>query len=351
MTRKVHFAVCGAGNVGRPLLQMIERSRRQIAAEQGVELVCTGISDSRGCALDPQGLSIAEVLEAKAALGSVACTASHGYIDMTAHEMLKQCGAELMVEALPADIKEAEPGLSLILTGIALGMDVVIVDKPPLALHWETVFQQAGRNGRLIRYGAAANAGLHTLEMGKLLGRTGELIEFSGIFNSTCPYVLEKMQKGMSFEQAIANAQALGIAERDYRTDTEGYDVAEKTVIHANAFWGTAFTLHDVDRQGISEISREMLEEADRGGKVWRFIGRADLANRYLSAKPELVDKDSPLGKAGWHDKAICMQTKSQGIQICYGIGAADTATPGTMLMDMLSVVNARNKKPVFKRG
>ena len=122
-------------------------------------------------------------------------------------------------------------------------------------------------------------------------------------------------------------------------------------MIHANAFWGTAFTLHDVNRQGISEISREMLEEADRSGKVWRFIGRANLANRYLSAKPELVDKDSPLGKAGWHDKAICMQTRSQGIQICYGIGAADTATPGTMLMDLLSIVNARNKKPDFKRS
>ena len=64
-------------------------------------------------------------------------------------------------------------------------------------------------------------------------------------------------------KQAIANAQALGIAERDYRTDIEGYDVAEKTVIHANAFWGTAFTLHDADRQGISEISRGMLEEMD----------------------------------------------------------------------------------------
>lgn len=344
MTRKVHLAICGAGNVGRPLLQMIERSRHQIVAEQGVELVCTGISDSRGCALDPQGLSIADVLEAKAAFGSVACTASHGYMDMTVHEMLKRCDAELMVEALPANIKEAEPGLSLILAGITLGMDVVIADKPPLALHWETIFQQADRSGRIIRYGAAANAGLHTLEMGKLLGQTGELIEFSGIFNSTCPYVLEKMQEGMSFEQAIANARAIGIAERDYQADTEGYDVAEKTVIHANAFWGTAFTLHDVDRQGISEISREMLEEADRNGKVWRFIGRADLASRYLSAKPELVDKDSPLGKAGWQDKAICMQTRSQGTQICYGIGAADTATPGTMLMDMLSIVSARKK-------
>ena len=88
MTRKVHFAICGAGNVGRPLLQMIERSRHKIAEEQDIELICTGISDSHGCALNPQGLSIAEVLEAKAALGSVACTASHGHIGMTAHEML-----------------------------------------------------------------------------------------------------------------------------------------------------------------------------------------------------------------------------------------------------------------------
>ena len=76
----------------------------------------------------------------------------------------------------------------------------------------------------------------------------------------------------------------------------------------------------------ISGISRGMLEEADRSGKVWRFIGRAGLANHYLSAKPELVDKDSPLGKTGWRDKAICMQTRSQGTQICCGIGAADTA-------------------------
>lgn len=165
---------------------------------------------------------------------------------------------------------------------------------------------------------------------------------FAGIFNCTCPYLLEKMQEGMSFEQALSNAQTLGIVERDYRTDTEGYDVAEKTVIHANSFWGTNYTLSDVNRQGISEISREMLEDAEKAGKVWRFIGRADLASGYLSAKPELVDKDSPLGKAGWNDKAICMRTRSQGTQICYSIGATDTSTPGTVLMDMLSIIKRR---------
>ena len=148
MTHKVHFAICGAGNAGRPLLQMIEGNRQQLAAEQGIELVCTGIADSQGCAINPEGLSIPDALAAKTAFGSVACTAYHGYQGMTAMNMLKQCGAQLMVEALPANSADGEPGLSLILAGTALGMDVVIADKLPLALHWKSIFHEADQNGR-----------------------------------------------------------------------------------------------------------------------------------------------------------------------------------------------------------
>lgn len=343
MQKKVKFALLGFGNVGRPLLELLDAEKDRIAQRQHLEFICTGVSDSKGCAVDKNGLDMRAVFAARATSGSVGNTAHAGHMGMHGKEMLDAAGADLLVEALPPNIVNGEPGFSLLLHALDLGMDVVTSNKSHLALYWKEIFTHAKKNRLFIRYGASSNAALHTLELGKFLGSTGELLEFSGIFNSTCPYVLEQMQNGLDFSTAIKEAQDLGIAEKEYTVDTDGWDVAEKTVIQANTFWDTNFTLKDVDRSGIAEITRADLLKAQQEGKVWRFVGRARVGeNSYLSAKPECVPVDSFLGKASWHDKAICLTTRSQGIQLCYSMGAAETATPGTVLMDMISVALLR---------
>ncbi len=95
-----------------------------------------------------------------------------------------------------------------------------------------------------------------------------------GIVNGTTNYILDRMDsEGASFEEALADAQALGYAEADPTADIEGYDAAQKAAILASLAFHTTVPLESVHREGITEIDtaksrrprRRLRRQAARG--------------------------------------------------------------------------------------
>ena len=218
---------------------------------------------------------------------------------------------------------------------------MVTANKAPLALHWKELFSLAAQQGLQIRYGTAASAGLPTLEMGKLLGRCGELLEFGGIFNASCMYVFDAMGQGQSFDMAVQGAKAGGFLEPDPSMDLDGWDTAMKTVIQANTYWDQAYTLADVAIQGICGLTQADMIDAKSRGEVWCMVGRAVQnldGSLKLTAGPERVPADHPLARAHWSDKVLWMQTRTQGGQVHHCIGASASSTPGNMYLDLVTI-------------
>ena len=83
-----------------------------------------------------------------------------------------------------------------------------------------------------------------------------ELRGFSGVLNSTSNVVLTEMEKGLSFDEAVRRAQALGIAETDPANDLDGWDSAVKVVALAIILMGVPVKLEQVRRTGIRELER-----------------------------------------------------------------------------------------------
>ena len=339
MTKVIKLAITGFGNAVKPLVELFVSERERLLKNAGVAFTLVGAADSRGAIVAPEGISAEDLLRVRADTGSVSNFPQFGYPNMTALEMIGKCNADLLVEGLPPNLPTAEPGYSHIKQALQLGMHVVTANKAPLALHWTELNDLAIEAGVQLRVGSAASAGLPTIEMGRLLGKTGELLEMAGIFNATCQYILEGMRDGQSYEDALKDAQARGFVEPDPSMDIDGWDTAMKTVIQANAYWDAGFTLDDVKRTGIAGLSLSDVQKAAKEGKTWCLVGRASVENgKKISVSPECLDVKHPLAQARWCDKVLLMNTRTLGEQVHFCLGASASGTAGTMLVDIVDI-------------
>lgn len=340
MAKRIRILIGGMGNAARPMVDLLTTERARLEETYGLTFQIVGAVDSKGGVITPEGIPSETLAEAKAK-GTLADIPGVGIQGLTALEMIEQCSADVYLEGLPPYLPTGEPGTSNIRKAMEKGMHVVTANKAPLALHWQELFDLAASKGVQLRYGTAASAGLPTLEMGRLLGRCGELLEFGGIFNASCMYVIDAMEQGQTFEEAVQGARAGGFLEPDPSMDIDGWDTAMKTVIQANTYWEQAYTLSDVELHGIRELTREDILEAKAKGEAWCMVGRSIQnpdGTLKLTAGPERLPASHPLAKAHWSDKVLWMRTRTQGVQVHHCIGASASSTPGNMFLDLVTI-------------
>ena len=123
------------------------------------------------------------------------------------------------------------------------------------------------------------------------------LKSFRGVLNSTTNLLLSLMEEGQSFEEAVAYAQSIGIAETDPSGDIDGWDAAIKICALATVLMGIPLKPEDVDRTGIGSISLEDIAQAKAEGKRWKLVCEAIREQDRVRARvaPLKVGIDSPL--------------------------------------------------------
>ena len=340
MEKIVRILIGGLGNAGRPMIDLLISEAERISRDYGMRLQIVGVADSKGAAISSEGIPYQVVADAKDTKGTVSAIPMFGRPKMTALQMIECCDADIYVDGLPPFLPTGEPGTSNIRTALQKGMHVVTANKAPLALHWQMLFQLAEEKKLHLRYGTAASSGLPTLEMGRMLGKCGELLEFGGIFNASCMYIINEMKKGVDFDTAMEGARKGGFLEPNPAMDIDGWDTAMKTVIQANTYWGTHYSLSDVNIRGIRELTKEDIDRSAAKGETWCMVGHAVMTDSGLElrAAPESLPLDHPLAKARWCDKALWLKTRTQGDQVHYCLGASASSTPGNMFIDVITI-------------
>ncbi|MCI0444882.1 homoserine dehydrogenase [bacterium] len=294
--RKFFLAITGMGNVGRRLLELIDRKRELAASRFDIELIISGICDSSGAVLNLNGIDIAEALATKEKKKGI-CTLQSGVTGMKSAEFMQSVKADLLVELTPTNLKDGEPGLGAIRTALTKGMHVVSANKGPLVLAYSELAELAkSKNVRLL-YSATVTGGLPTLNVGMrdLCATTINKIE--GVLNGTTNYILTKMAEGQSYSDALKRAQEIGMAETDPSLDVDGWDAACKLVIIANAVLRRPTTLGDVKVQGISGVTIEQLQKAEAENQAIKLIALAERKNDdyEFSVKPTSLPRSHRL--------------------------------------------------------
>jgi homoserine dehydrogenase len=105
------------------------------------------------------------------------------------------------------------------------------------------------------------------------------------------------METGESYDNAVAYAQSIGIAETDPSGDVDGWDAAIKVSALATVLMGVPTKPRDVERAGIRNITFEDIARAKAEGKRWKLVCEARWEGHQLktTVAPQMVGIDSPL--------------------------------------------------------
>ncbi len=223
-------------------------------------------------------------------------------------KLLRSRGVAVLVESLPTNIKNGQPGLDLIRTALENGISVVTVDKGPLVHGFDLLMEAARQGGSMLRFSGTTGV-VPPDEI------TGEgVVEIRGVLNGTTNYVLDEMrERSISFEDALAAAQEAGIAEPDPSLDVEGWDTACKTLILAKTSMRAKTRLEEISRIGIGGETESLVQTARARGLAVRLVGRARIwqGRVRVSVAPKLIQPDSPFFSISGSSKLAVFRAES----------------------------------------
>jgi homoserine dehydrogenase len=134
---------------------------------------------------------------------------------------------------------------------------------------------------------------------------------FHGILNSTTNVILSEMEQGLTFDEALGKAQALGIAETDATHDIDGWDAAVKTAALITVLMDIPVRVEEIQREGIRDLTPQALRNARRDGWPFKLVCRAQRVGDGVKASvaPEKVLATSPMAKISGTSSYIYFET------------------------------------------
>ncbi|HZW05128.1 MAG TPA: homoserine dehydrogenase [Anaerolineaceae bacterium] len=296
--RTVSLVMIGFGNVGQAFARLILRKSNEIEARYGLSFLVTGIATGRhGIAVNSGGINLRRALEL-AEKGLPLNTLNEQLPPMDIYDFIYSSGAEVLFENTPVNPYNGQPSIDFLKAGLQKGMHVITANKGPVAHAYSELRELAATRGKRFLFESTVLDGAPVFSLFRACLPAVDLHGFHGILNSCTNLLLTEMERGQSFEQAVAYAQSIGIAETDPSADVDGWDAAVKVSALVNVLMGVPLKPQQVKRTGIREISPEMIAEAKSAGERWKLVCTARQANgRLLEAtvEPQRIGPDSPL--------------------------------------------------------
>ncbi len=311
----MRVAIAGAGAVGRAVLEL--------AGGYGHDV--TAIFDSSGAAVDTDGLDPETVLDRKEQTGSVGSADRDRALDGP---------YDVLVEATPVTLGDAQPAFGYCRRALERDRHLVLANKGPVAERYSALRALEADSAGTVRFEATVGGAIPAIRTIEDYGPS-KVRAVRGVLNGTANFVLTRMAaEGLGYEDALLEAQDLGVAEADPSFDVEGTDAALKGVILANVLTGgdPEFTLADATVDGITDIPASALELAAEDGQTVRLIGEA--TRETVRVGPRLIPEHGTLAVSGTRN-IVQLDTEHAGRLNISGRGAGGPETATAVLADI----------------
>jgi homoserine dehydrogenase len=336
--------VIGLGTVGGWLLRALDAQAERLSALHGLRPRVVGVANARhGFVYDGSGLDIPSVLARVSSGESIAGLPGVAHWP-SAIEGLRATEAELLVEVTASPAADGEPGTAHMREALGRGIPVVTSNKWPVALHGVELAELARRNGAVLRAESTVMSGTPLLRalVDGLAGASPTGLR--GIVNATSNFILSRMMRGSSYEEALAEAERAGLAERGVEADVGGSDAAAKLMILAGLVFGRQLRPEQVICRGIDGITRAELDEALAAGSRIRhvatleFSGPDGAGDVNAAVEPALLPADDPLAAIDGTSNAVICRARPIGEVTIIGPGAGLELAGQGVLSDLIGV-------------
>lgn len=336
------LALIGFGVVGQGLAEILVADKEKLEKEQNFHFKVVAISDKlKGSVYNENGLDLAKLLaiaKEKKSLETYDDAQEKGWDSI---KTITDSNANVIVEVSWTDIKTGEPALTHVRKALDLKKHVIMTNKGPVALAAGELIQLAQKNNVQLKFEGTVLSGTPVISLGLNNLAGVNVTEVLGIVNGTTNYILTEMEKGLGYEEALKQAQELGYAEADPSGDVEGYDALGKVVIMTSTIMKHPITKDQVEREGITKITKQDIEEAMKEGKRWKLIASSKVkadGSVEASVKPMKLPLDNPLASIMGPINAITFKTQYLGDITIVGPGAGKEATGFALLADLLEI-------------
>jgi homoserine dehydrogenase len=234
-----------------------------------------------------------------------------------------------------------EPAGGYVRELLRAGKPVVSANKQLVAREGAELFATASAAGVQLRFEASVCAAIPVVKVLRESLIATNVHRILGIVNGTTNFILSRMERGDSYADALAEAQALGYAEADPSDDVNGADAAAKMAILATVAFGSRVGIDEVETRGITEIELAHVAAAADLGMVVRLVGIATLANDAVDVRvqPAFVQRSHPLAAVDGAFNAVMIQGDAIREITLEGPGAGGTETASAVVADLVSVV------------
>ncbi len=292
-----NLALLGFGNVGRALARLLQRKQDELSGLYNITSTITGIATSRhGMAVDPAGLDVDRALSLLES-GQDISALSIAPAPQSADDFIRRSAANVLFENTPVNYQTGQPAVDHLRAALELGMHAITANKGPVVHGFRQLSELAARQGRRFLFESTVMDGAPIFSLFRGPLPAVQLNGFYGILNSCTNYILGRMEKGETFDQAVASAQSIGITETDPSDDIDGWDAAIKVAALSTVLMGVPLTPQQVDRHSMRWITPEMIAQAARENTRWKLVCRAKRLGERVEGRvaPEKISATSPL--------------------------------------------------------
>ena len=278
------LALLGFGNVGQAFARLLLEKQQDLKQQYDLTYRVTGIATGRhGMAVNPDGLDLEKALELMR-VGHPLKEISSRPASVNSLDFIRICGANVLFEITPVDYATGQPAIDHLRAALQYGMHAITANKGPVVHAYQQLSKEAASRGRKFYFESTVMDGAPIFSLFREGLPGARLKGFKGILNSTTNLILTRMEAGESFEQAVAYAQSIGIAETDPSGDVDGWDAAIKVCALATVTMGVPLRPDQVARTGIRLITPAEIESARAAGKRWKLVCSAQRTGDGLQA-------------------------------------------------------------------
>lgn len=308
----------GCGTVGSGVVKIIRENQDIIAKRVGYGIRIAGIA-----------------LKSKSE--EIFVDTGDAFITDNAYELTDHPEIDIIIEVMGG----IEPARTFIARALENGKHVVTANKALISTHGDILLAISESKNVDLCFEASVGGAIPIIESIKKSLTGNRISEILGIVNGTTNYILSRMnESGLTYEEALEEASALGYAEANPSDDVEGRDAAAKIAILASIAFNARMKIDDIYTEGITRVTTEDMEFAKDMGYVIKLLAIAKEEEDGIGARvhPTMIPLGHPLAAVNDVFNAVFVKCDAAGDLMYYGRGAGSLPAASAVVGDVIEI-------------